>query len=551
MKNTRKFSKLILSSFLLVSLVIMSLMQVVAAGEAAAQTGSGSITIDNALKGQSYAIYKLFDATVSADGTKIAYKLPSGKTAADLTDNAWFTVDTAGNVLVKKGVTLTAEILNGEAFRTWALGFGSKVGESVPATGASVTFSGIPYGYYFVKRDTTDSVISVDSTMPNVIIKDKNESKPFIDPNDPTAGKTIVENSGNSKNTTYAIGDQVPFQFKFTALNYVTEKDTATSTITTKTITQYKIEDTPTNLKIIPDSLVVKVGDRVIEKASATNVNGWTVTFADNGKMTVVIPWVDKTPAANGKVNGTPLYNPTETVILTYKSLVMAGAAENGAKNHIDLKYTAKADPKEPTGETDPETPVDPPIKPPVNPGEPDPNDPVITTYKITLNKTDATTKAALTGAKFRLYSSQTATQDGSDEIKLVKTAEGVYRVAEKNKDGAWYEGGKEYTEVVEVEAGSNIQIKGLKGLTTYYLEETTAPDGYNRLLTRVAVETSTGQDPDKVASDATATVENNAGAELPSTGGMGRTLFYVVGYSLVIGVGIALVSRRRMRSYK
>lgn len=513
----------------------------------AANGTTGSITIDNALKGQKYEIYKLFDATVSADGSKIAYKLPAGKT--NLGDGtAWFNLDTAGNVLVKD--TLTPAALQSAEFRTWALGFGEKVGQTQEATGGSVTFSDIPYGYYFVKRETADSVISVDSTMPNVIIKDKNESKPFIDPNDKTAGKTVVEGSGNSKNTTYAIGDKVSFQYKFTALNYVTEKDTATGLINTKTITQYKIEDTPTNLKILPETLVVKVGERTIEKASASNVNGWTVAVDSNGKMTVVIPWVDQTPATDtSKVVGTSLYNPTETVVVTYNSLVMAGAADNGAKNHIDLKYTAKSDPTDPTKPTDPETPVEPPIKP--TPGQPDPNDPVIKTYKITLNKTDANTKAPLTGAKFRLYSSATATQNGSDEIKLVKVSDGVYRVAEKDAGGNWFENDAAYTAVVEVEAGTGIQIKGLKGLTTYYLEETTAPNGYNKLTDRVAVETATGEDADKVAADAATTVENQAGVELPSTGGMGRTLFYVVGTLLIAGVVITMISKIKMQSIK
>ena len=91
------------------------------------------------------------------------------------------------------------------------------------------------------------------------------------------------------------------------------------------------------------------------------------------------------------------------------------------------------------------------------------------------------------------------------------------------------------------IETADGANIRGLAP-GTYYLEETTVPNGYNKLAARV---------PFTVTKDATAAVEievkNESGAELPSTGGIGTTMFYIAGAVLVLGAGVLLVSRRRM----
>ena len=118
-------------------------------------------------------------------------------------------------------------------------------------------------------------------------------------------------------------------------------------------------------------------------------------------------------------------------------------------------------------------------------------------------------------------------------------------------------------------------QVRGLdKG--TYYLEETKAPKGYNVLSAPVKVTISVSEADKKVTYSATtdgvdatvtnaqvdltaaqnanqpvvtATINNNSGTELPSTGGIGTTIFYIVGVILVLGAGILLVTRRRMNT--
>ena len=82
----------------------------------------------------------------------------------------------------------------------------------------------------------------------------------------------------------------------------------------------------------------------------------------------------------------------------------------------------------------------------------------------------------------------------------------------------------------------------------TYYLEETKAPDGYNKLTDPVTV-TITEDGKVSGATDGTVYVSNNAGATLPSTGGMGTTLFYVIGGGLMVAAVVLLVTKKRMEN--
>ena len=85
----------------------------------------------------------------------------------------------------------------------------------------------------------------------------------------------------------------------------------------------------------------------------------------------------------------------------------------------------------------------------------------------------------------------------------------------------------------------------------TYYILETEAPAGYNKLTAPVEVKvsatTSTTAEGATTVIDVTKKIENNAGTELPSTGGMGTTLFYIVGGVLVAAAVVLLVTKQRM----
>ena len=98
-------------------------------------------------------------------------------------------------------------------------------------------------------------------------------------------------------------------------------------------------------------------------------------------------------------------------------------------------------------------------------------------------------------------------------------------------------------------DANGKIEIKGLDA-DTYYLRETQAPAGYNKLANDVEVKIEPTESTDGktlTLAAVTSKINNNAGTELPSTGGIGTTIFYVLGSVLVIGAAVLLVTKKRM----
>lgn len=156
---------------------------------------------------------------------------------------------------------------------------------------------------------------------------------------------------------------------------------------------------------------------------------------------------------------------------------------------------------------------------------------PKVHTYKFQVNKYDGadSNRNPLAGAKFKLLD-----KDGN-LVKLVKANDAgtEYRVAKnENESGA-------VNEFVTVDSG-NITITGVDADEGYSIEETEAPAGYNKLTGAVSITVNADN-------SLVQPVENNKGTALPSTGGRGTRIFYLVGIICVAGAGIVLVSRRRM----
>lgn len=149
-------------------------------------------------------------------------------------------------------------------------------------------------------------------------------------------------------------------------------------------------------------------------------------------------------------------------------------------------------------------------------------------TTKATFAKVDGDDGTMLTGAKFKLLKGS----DGAVVNLVEVTAGEVYRVADPSDTTT-------ITEIVT--AGKNITINGLDADETYKLEETAAPaGGYNKLTEPVELQKNEST---FVHTD----VENNKGTVLPSTGGMGTTILYIVGGIMVLIAGVYLVTKRRM----
>ena len=151
-----------------------------------------------------------------------------------------------------------------------------------------------------------------------------------------------------------------------------------------------------------------------------------------------------------------------------------------------------------------------------------------VTTYGFEVDKVDKD-KATITtdDAEFTLWDAA----EGGNQIAVVKLDGNTYRVALSTETGVSIVAGK----------SGKATVNGLAA-GEYYLQEDKAPNGYNKVTAREKVTITEG---------ATAAVDvqviNNAGSTLPSTGGIGTTIFYVIGAILVIGAGVVLVTRRRM----
>lgn len=183
-------------------------------------------------------------------------------------------------------------------------------------------------------------------------------------------------------------------------------------------------------------------------------------------------------------------------------------------------------------------------------------------TFKMEINKIDGESKAPLSDAKFVLSkngncSLGTIGDDGTpsntkDLIDLIENSDGSYTVAPAGYTGS----------VVNVMTAGKITIKGLDDATEYYLYETKAPAGYNRLTDAVKFKiTATYNDTgdswtsvtaavnDVEQSSVSVQVANNKGSTLPSTGGIGTTLFYVIGGGLMAVAAVLLVTKKRMNN--
>lgn len=151
-------------------------------------------------------------------------------------------------------------------------------------------------------------------------------------------------------------------------------------------------------------------------------------------------------------------------------------------------------------------------------------------TFEFDIVKTNTSNKL-ITGAQFKLY-----TVSG-EEVKVRKGEDGNYYVDPSLEKGDIIEAG-------------HVTIVGLDN-GTYYLDEIKAPDGYNKLTSRVEIIINNANNNATLVGDiyqnGGVQVINNTGAELPSTGGIGTTLFITIGSILVLAMGTILVTKLRV----
>ena len=218
--------------------------------------------------------------------------------------------------------------------------------------------------------------------------------------------------------------------------------------------------------------------------------------------------------------------NDGATITVTYTAHLNDKAAVNSSdnKNRVRLQYSNNPKPGEHWGYTPNYTPE---------------SEVYVYTYQLNNTKrAENENGALLKGAGFRLYSADTC--NATEEIKLKKNTDGTY---------SRYFGTEDGEEMFSDDKGQ-FNVKGLDA-GTYYLKETTTPTGYNTCgLTTVTIKANhTGNRLELDGSNLSTTIINNSGTVLPSTGGIGTTIFYVVGGGLMVAAAILLITKKRMEN--
>jgi fimbrial isopeptide formation D2 family protein/LPXTG-motif cell wall-anchored protein len=435
---------------------------------AVTNTGTnGSITIDNAVSGETYTIYRMF--------TLDSYDADS-KTYSYTVESAWenFFQTGAGKdyITLTNGHPTWTEGADAAAFAKAALAWAktNNIGhtDQTSATSTNVTFSNLKLGYYLVDS-SLGALCSLNTTNPNAKIEEKNGQ--------PTIEKKVK--NGDTWDTTNdaKIGDTVEYKVE------ITVADGAQT---------YTVYDTmSTGLTFNSGSLKVTANDVV--------TTDYTLTPTTNG-FTLVLPETYVSTLTKGT-----------TIMVTYNATLNKDAVIDGDGNTNEVKL----------GYGNHQNTV--------------PSKVTTKSYQFDLVKVDGTTNKLLDGAEFELA-------DGETKLSFVKDANGNYRVATTGEKGT--------TTTITVKNGK-VNIYGLAG-KTYTLTETKAPDGYNKLVTPETVNLTDGSKASATIESETyvdggVVVKNNAGTVLPSTGGMGTTLFYVIGGGLMVAAVVLLVTKKRM----
>ncbi len=527
MKNTKKIASIILAIVMVLAMAIPAF----ATEGTTTPAAKGSITIDNAIVGQKYKLYQILDLeSYNKDANAYSYKATTAW--ADFINSAeikgvYVDVNAQGYVtwhmnkeLNDDGTVKSETPADVVTFAKLAKDYAAdnNIAPSQPEVTATstdataktttVTFSDLDLGYYLVDS-TLGTICSLDTTNPDVTMKEKNA--------EPTNEKQVEEDSNNTygEKNDADIGQVVNFKSTITlpegSENVVFhDKMSAGLTLDKNSIKVYTDEAMTTAL-----TLGTEYKQKIAGEAEApTDDCTFEVSF--------------EKAYLDGIDDGDDTVNTARTLYVCYSATVNAGAVIAGAGNENESKLSYG---DETNTKTTPESKT--------------------TTYtwqfdvfKYTKNAADE--KVALAGATFTLSKNA----DGSDPIKFVaETKDGVttYRVATAEEAD---------TAVTEITTGDDGLIKyvGLDA-DTYYLTETKAPDGYNVLPEAVTVTinnegkvNATDENPNGVAQ---VEVENNTGAELPETGGVGTTIFYIVGSILLVGAAILLIAKRRMSAAK
>ena len=488
-----------MKKFLALAVAMLMVLAMSTAVFATPAPTTGTITVTNATIGKTYTIYKVFDATYAGENVTYTYTATgaNGPFYAALTAaGSPFTL-TATSTPNVYTVTSTA---SAEAIAAWLTTNKALLEqvEQVVAASSTVTFDDLDFGYYYI--DTNNgAAVTIDSAIPDAEVIDKNQVPHWPGPDQ---GKLVWNGTTWVDSNNLNIGDTVSYKITFEATNYNGE---------TK-VTQYTIHDTMAAGLANPRNFVVTVTDEngphtITPYVEGTNPYGYTLTMnpADGHTFDINIPWVD--------ASGNSIYGANAEIVVTYDATLDTDALVDAAnKNTASVTFDGGSVPDDDTDTY---------------------------TFDFDVHKQNSD-GAALQGVTFELWLDAAGTNKVQFEL-----VNGVYRVCTLSGCTATH------TTTLTTDASGNIAVDGLAA-GTYYLHEVSTLPGYNLLTADIPVVIDANGTVTITGSlgsiaNGVITVVNNSGSELPSTGGIGTTIFYVVGGLMMAAAVVLLVTRKKM----
>ena len=490
MKNMRKILALVLTVVMVMSL----------ATAAFADEATYSLTLNNAIEGHTYPAYQIFSGDPDENGEKLS-NITWGTGVSDEGKDA------LGDA-AEKAESLTS-VVAAEAFAVEVAPYlAAAAGSATVAENKDTcVIEGLAAGYYLIQTTATPDKNDVYNYY---VMKIAADTQATIKASLPQITKTLDDDDANIGDTiTFTLTATMPSSLQGYEIYGMTFHDTLSAGLTYTAITSVTVNGT----------------ELTAEQYTVNHENGQlTVSIADvlahgaeiNTDVVVVYTAVLNENAIIG-IEGNP-----NVVYLEYSNNPNWDAdgwkdnEDNDNDGETDEEDEKPEDYEEPTGET-PEVEV------------------IVYTWEIPVFKytLDGEEEKALAGAGFTLY-------DEGNVVNMTAAEEGVYKVCTLAECEH-----KHVTEIVTGETGS-FAIEGLEQ-GTYTLVETTTPNGYNTcedivvVIGEKGVLTQGNQIIDLVK------VLNQSGTELPETGGMGTTMFYIFGSAMVICAAVLLITKRRM----
>ena len=510
MKKMKKIMALMLAAIMMMAMSVTAF--------AVETTHSLTVNVNGGqdLKGQTINLYKLFDVTESKSGETTNYAYTVNDTYKAALASVLNIAETSKDEEFAAAVT-RLEVDNSTGVQKFANDFTADAltkNLSATATSNKITesktsydFTGLDAGYYLVYvtggKAIQSSLVTVDATTSTVNLK--------------TEAPSITKKADKE---TVSIGQVV----KYTVTGSIPDTTGYNSYV-------YKIHDELTKgLDFVNDANGTALGEgaatvnvTVAFTDSSLTVAGTTPTAAtldtaNNRKMSLDLSeWVRANQANKGK-----------EFTVTYYAKVNKDA-EVTNNNKASLEYGNNPSDTTITTPSEVKTP----------------------TYPLDILKkkagTDGATLEKLAGAKFKLYKNSV---DEANVIKVSETTVAGSYVVDPTSSTTEFESVKDITG-----AGYNLRVNGLAE-GTYYLVETKAPDGFNKLTAPVVIKITRSSDTDvnnwtiskdsNNETDKIIDIENSTGSLLPSTGGRGAIAFAVIAALLVFGVAVSYIRDKR-----